>query len=157
MAGAYISKRKYHSEYNRMYKWDAEFKNTNMAKYTITGLIAAPLKALKSCIEADEPVMLSELIGANKSACIYALMTCFTFIPSVKCIEYLVSIGTSLDKGFDDNPYGKMSVLEYLDSKFGTSDRTSLKIREKIIGAINNGKANMRKFSCDDYTILYIK
>lgn len=139
-----------------MYKWDAEFKNTT-SKYSVSGLITSPLKALKSCVEADEPLMLSELIGTNKNAYIYALMTCFTLIPSVKCIEYLVSIGTPLDKGFEDNPYGQMSALEYLDSKYGTSDKISLKIREKIIGAITKGKVNMRKFSCDEYTILYIK
>ncbi len=157
MAGAHPSKSKYHSEYSRMYKWDSEFKTTKNAKYTVSGLITPPLKALKSCIEADEPLMLSELIGTNKNACIYALMTCFTLIPSVNCIEYLVSIGTPIDKGFEDNPYGDMSAIEYLDSKFGTSDKISLKIREKIIGAISNGKAKLRKYSCDEYTILYMK
>jgi hypothetical protein len=157
MSGTNPSKNKYHSEYNRMYKWDAEFKTTKAGSYAITGHITPPLKALKSCIEADEPLMLSELIGKNKNAYIYALMTCFTLIPSVNCIEYLVSIGTPLDRAFEDNPYGNISVIEYLDSKYGTSDKISLKIREKIIGAINNGKAKLRKYSCDEYTILYMK
>jgi hypothetical protein len=133
--------------------WDKEFK---MSLKHGDNYSSMALKAIKSCIEADEPYALEEIVRNDKHAKIYALMSCFTMIPAVKCIEYLISAGTPLDVRFTNNPYGNFTAQEYLDAKFGTSDNFTMRIRVKIEVAINKGRMNVRKYSCEEYTAIFI-
>jgi hypothetical protein len=99
-----------------------------------------PISAIKSYIEADEGIILLEAINNNQKAKIFALICCFTFIPSVKCIEHLIANGTSLDETFDNNPFG-CSPQEYLDKHFGfTINKAHTKARTLIYNAIERGK-----------------
>ena len=68
--------------------------------------------AIKSCIEADEASYLLKLLNNNTKAKIYSLICCFTFIPSVKCIEYLIADGTPLNETFENNPF-RCKTREY--------------------------------------------
>jgi hypothetical protein len=113
------------------YDWDKEFRNYST--------FSACFQALKSCVEADEPLLLGEIIRSNKNASIYALILCFTTIPSVKCIEYLVSEGTSLDETFSQNPF-KQTPQEFLNFRFNTTRKEYMKARNAIYNAINRGK-----------------
>lgn len=98
------------------------------------------LSALKSCIEADEPDSLLEVIDNNSKAKIFSLICCFTFIPSVKCIESLIANGTPLDKTFDNNPFN-CTPQEYLDKYFNfTSNKLHTKARNNIYLSIEKGK-----------------
>jgi hypothetical protein len=99
--------------------------------------------ALKSYIEADEPIILLETINNNYKAKIFALMCCFTYIPSIRCIEHLIAEGTPLDKSFDNNPFN-CSPQEYLDKHFKyTTNKSHIKARTAIYNAIEKG--NLRR------------
>ena len=96
--------------------------------------------AIKSCIEADEASYLLKLLNNNSKAKIYSLMCCFTFIPSVKCIEYLIADGTPLDETFENNPF-QCTPQEYLDARFPASKPPySDLLRDAIYYAIEKGK-----------------
>lgn len=143
--------------YPLQYNWNNEFLQllshqslNKKDKFLPTGL-----SAIKSCIEADEPTLLSELIKRNTHAMIYSLILCFTIIPSTKCIEYLVSIGTPLHETFPNNPFN-VSPMEYLDTVFSTSVKGYLKCRNRIDMAIKKGKNAIRKQSFEDHTIIYM-
>lgn len=98
------------------------------------------ISALKSCIEADEPILLLELINDNYKAKIFSLICCFTFIPSAKCIEYLIAAGTPLDMTFDNNPFD-CTPQEYLNKHFNfTSNKRHTKARNTIYTSIEKGK-----------------
>jgi hypothetical protein len=98
------------------------------------------ISAIKSCIEADEGIMLLEAINDNYKAKVFALICCFTFIPSAKCIEYLIADGTPLDKTFDNNPFG-CTPQEYLDKHFSfTTNKLHTKARNIIFTSIEKGK-----------------
>lgn len=117
------------------YNWDNEFKNYQRFPYSFT--------ALKSCIEADEPVLLADILGDHKNAHIYALIQCFTTIPSVKCIEYLISEGTPLNETFINNPF-QCTPQEYLNLRFNTTYKDYMKARSAIYNAINRGKLHTK-------------
>jgi hypothetical protein len=100
--------------------------------------------AIRSCIEADEASYLLKILNNNTKAKIYSLMCCFTFIPSVKCIEYLIAEGTPLDETFEYNPF-KCTPQEYLDMYFPASNimngpRYNCLSRDAIYDAIERGK-----------------
>ena len=100
--------------------------------------------AIKSCIEADEASYLLKLLNNNTKAKIYSLICCFTFIPSVKCIEYLIADGTPLDMTFENNPF-QCTPQEYLDAYFPDSNifdgpRYNCLSRNAIYNAIERGK-----------------
>jgi hypothetical protein len=98
------------------------------------------ISAIKSYIEADEGIMLLEAINDNYKAKVFALICCFTFIPSAKCIEYLIADGTPLDKTFDNNPFG-CTPQEYLDKHFSfTTNKLHTKARNIIFTSIEKGK-----------------
>lgn len=102
------------------------------------------LSALKSCIEADEPESLLEILDNNYKAKIFALICCFTFIPSAKCIEYLIANGTPLNKTFDNNPF-QCTPQEYLDKYFNlTSNKLHTKARNTILISIEKGKVRKK-------------
>jgi hypothetical protein len=103
------------------------------------------ISAIKSYIEADEGIILIEAINDNYKAKIFALICCFTFIPSVKCIEQLIASGTPLDKTFDDNPFN-CTPQEYLDKHFGfTVNKRHTNARNSIYNAIEKGKQIRKK------------
>lgn len=105
-----------------------------------------PLKinAIKSCIEADEAITLLEIIDNNFKAKIYYLITCFTFIPPVKCIELLIAEGTPLNQSFENNPF-QCTPQEYLDKHFNiTSNKLQTKSRNAIYQAIERGKIKLK-------------
>jgi len=116
--------------------------------------------AIKSCIEADEASYLLKILNNNRKAKIYSLICCFTFIPSVKCIEYLIADGTPLDETFENNPF-QCTPQEYLDMYFPVSNifdgpRYSCLSRDAIYYAIKQGKlvVNHKKHTSlrsDDY------
>lgn len=96
--------------------------------------------AIKSCIEADEASYLLKLLNNNTKAKIYSLICCFTFIPSVKCIEYLIADGTPLNDTFENNPF-QCTPQEYLDAHFPPSKpHYSNLLRDAIYYAIEKGK-----------------
>ena len=100
--------------------------------------------AIKSCIEADEASYLLKIINNNTKAKIYSLICCFTFIPSVKCIEYLIADGTPLNETFENNPF-QCTPQEYLDMYFPSSNimdgpRYNCLSRDAIYYAIEKGK-----------------
>jgi hypothetical protein len=98
------------------------------------------ISAIKSYIEADEGIILTEAINDNYKAKIFALICCFTYIPSVRCIEQLIADGTPLDRTFDNNPFG-CTPQEYLDTHFGfTANKLHTKARTSIYNAIEKGK-----------------
>jgi hypothetical protein len=102
------------------------------------------ISAIKSCIEADEPILLLDMIRDNYEAKIFALTCCFTFIPSVKCIEHLIAAGTPLDKTFDNNPFN-CTPQEYLDKHFSfRNNSTHSKARTSIYNSIENGKLHLK-------------
>ena len=113
------------------------------------------ISAIKSCIEADEATLLLEAVKDNYNAKIYALICCFTLIPSVKCIERLIAEGTPLDKSFNANPFN-CTPQEYLDKHFGfTSNKLHTKSRSSIYQAIDKGKKinkNKEHISINVYT-----
>ena len=99
--------------------------------------------AIKSCIEADEASYLLKLLNNNTKAKIYSLICCFTFIPSVKCIEYLIADGTPLNETFENNPF-RCTPEEYLDRFFPNSNimdgpRYNSLSRDAIYDAIERG------------------
>lgn len=109
------------------------------------------ISALKSCIEADEPQILLEIIDNNYKAKIFALISCFTFIPSIKCIETLIANGTPLDKTFENNPFN-CTPQEYLDKHFNlTTNKLHTKARNNIYIAIEKGR--IRKTNQDHIII----
>ena len=99
--------------------------------------------AIKSCIEADEASYLLKILNNNTKAKIYSLICCFTFIPSVKCIEYLIADGTPLNETFENNPF-QCTPQEYLDAYFPDSNifdgpRYNCLSRNAIYDAIERG------------------
>ncbi len=116
--------------------WDLE----SLRRILYDGSPIKSISAIKSCIEADEPIMLLEALNNNYKAKIFALICCFTFIPSAKCIEYLIADGTPLDKTFDNNPFG-CTPQEYLDKHFSfTTNKLHTKARNIIFTSIEKGK-----------------
>jgi hypothetical protein len=104
--------------------------------------------AIKSCIESDEASYLLKILNNNTKAKIYSLMCCFTFIPSVKCIEYLIADGTPLDMTFENNPF-QCTPQEYLDAYFPDSNifdgpRYNCLSRNAIYNAIERGSLIMK-------------
>ena len=100
--------------------------------------------AIKSCIEADEASYLLKILNNNNKAKIYSLICCFTFIPSVKCIEYLIAEGTPLNETFENNPF-QCTPQEYLDMYFPPSNifdgpRYNCLSRNAIYDAIERGE-----------------
>jgi hypothetical protein len=80
------------------------------------------------------------MIEDNLKARIYCLISCFTYIPSVKCIELLVAKGTPLNMTFDNNPY-QSTPLEYLHKNFEySSNRSHIKALNSIFHSIELGK-----------------
>jgi hypothetical protein len=121
------------------YYWDT---NTLQKILYDTNKSTKSINAIRSCIEADEATLLLEAIGNNYNAKIYCLICCFTFLPSVKCIELLISEGTPLDKSFEFNPF-QCTAQEYLDKHFGfTVNKLHTKARNSIYQAIEKGKRN---------------
>ncbi len=143
-----------------IYNWHNEFKQSSRigTLITVKDKIYLPtgLVAIKSCIEADDPVALKDLLDDHKGAHIYALIQCFTLIPAVKCIEYLITEGTPTDVTFEDNPFGK-TAQQYFDDNFNVSTNAHhLKIRKIITDAMSRGRQKQRKISYDEHTILMI-
>lgn len=116
--------------------WDFE----SLRRILSDGSPIKSISAIKSCIEADEATSLLEVLNNNYKAKIFALICCFTFIPSAKCIEYLIADGTPLDKSFENNPFG-CSPQEYLDKHFSfTTNKLHTKARNIIFTSIEKGK-----------------
>jgi hypothetical protein len=105
------------------------------------------ISAIKSCIEADEADYLINILNNNRKAKIYSLIRCFTFIPSVKCIECLITEGTSLNETFENNPFN-CTPQEYLDNFFPASNMDGPQYnclsRNAIYDAIKRGKLVMK-------------
>lgn len=98
------------------------------------------ISAIKSYIESDEATTLLENIKHNYNAKIYCLIACFSFHPSVKCIELLIQEGTPLDKTFENNPF-KCTPQKFLDIHFNaSSNKIHTKVRNLIYQAIERGK-----------------
>lgn len=119
------------------YNWIDEFENydTQDASHKMP----VSFVALKSCVEADEPKLMADLLGDYKYAHIYALILCCSCIPSVKCIEYLISVGTPLNETFTNNPF-QSTVQEYLDNIYNiTTNKMQRRARSEIYAAINRG------------------
>ena len=96
--------------------------------------------AIKSCIEADEASYLLKILNNNTKAKIYSLICCFTFIPSVKCIEYLIADGTPLNETFENNPF-QCTPQEYLNICFPAFNMDGSQLsRNAIYNAIERGK-----------------
>ena len=98
------------------------------------------INAIKSCIEADEANLLLEIIQNNLKARIYCLICCFTYIPSIKCIERLIAEGTPLNISFEENPF-QSTPLEYLHTYFKNSSNYQLKALNSILNSIELGKS----------------
>lgn len=120
------------------YNWDNEFAtfaNENNAVKNATTKNPLSILALKSCIEADEPQFLSEIIIGYKNAHIYALLVCFSMIiPPLRCIEYLISVGTPINESFENNPFD-CTPQELLVNQYPCVTRTFQSIHD----AINRG------------------
>ena len=102
------------------------------------------ISAIRSCIEADEARYLLKILNNNIKAMIYSLISCFTFIPSLKCIEYLIAEGTPLNETFENNPF-KCTPQEYLDMRFPDynvigGQQYNCISRDAIYDAIERGK-----------------
>lgn len=125
-----------------MYNWDKEFE-----KYSIysKNSYSNAFKSIKSYIEADEPLMLSELLKNNDKARIYAMMQCMSLIPSIKCIEYLASIDTPLNVAFAENPFGNCNVIEYINLAYNTPTKTNIRCKQIVTDAINRGLSKISK------------
>lgn len=126
------------------YVWDLEkLQRILKDSYPIKSI-----SAIKSCIEADEPNLLLEAVGLNRKARIFALISCFSYIPSVKCIEHLIAEGTPLNETFEDNPF-ESTPQQYLDKHFNlTANKIHTKSRNAIFQAIERGK---KKYSTKDH------
>jgi len=120
------------------YNWDKEFKR-NFNQDSNCYITPIALSAVKSCIEADEPYALADVLGVSRKAHIYALLLCFTQIPSVRCIEHIISQGVSLTETFEHNPF-RCSPQEYLEEKFSNPGP----VRALIYKAIERGKSAYR-------------
>lgn len=125
--------------------WDVDFLQSVLSD---NGKTIKHINAIKSCIEADESAYLLKIIGTNYKARIYSLIRCFTFIPSVRCIETLIAEGTPLDETFENNPF-KCTPQEYLDKYFPTSNimegpQYNCLSRDRIYEAIQRGKMVMK-------------
>ena len=143
-----------------MYNWNNEFKHYKRKIHLIGSkdrvILPNSLLAIKSCIEADDPIALKDLLDDHKGAHIYALIQCFTLIPAVKCIEYLIAEGTPTDVTFEDNPNDK-TAQQYFDDTFNISTNGHhLKVRKIISDAMSRGKKRQRKISYDEHTIIMI-
>jgi len=124
-----------------LYNWDKEFNNVATTNVTYDVLFTSlAFSAIRSCIEADEPKMLADVINQNKKAQIYALLLCFTTRPSVKCIEYLIHQGVNLDETFTNNPFN-CTPQQYLDSHFMDTNKIYSKARAQIYKAIEKGNS----------------
>ena len=117
---------------------DALYDDTNPVKH---------ITAIKSCIEADEARYLLEVLNNNHKAKIYSLIMCFTFIPSVRCIKYLIAEGTPLNETFENNPF-QCTPQEYLNMRFPASNRGRQQLSHyaicAIYEAIEKGKLIMK-------------
>ena len=107
------------------------------------------ISAIRSCIEADEAEYLLRILNNNTKAKIYSLICCFTFIPSIKCIEYLIAEGTPLNKTFERNPFG-CTPMDYLNKYFPASNifdgpRHNCLSRDAIYDAIERGRLHLSK------------
>lgn len=138
------------------YDWDAEFKKYKNNKAIAITVLPISLQAIKSCIEADDPIRLKELIGDHIGAHIYSLYLCFTLVPSVKCIEFIVSQGAPLDKSFVNNPYESITPMQHFNNRFNTTVKHYMRARRLIELAIQNGRKNLRKISFDSHTALLL-
>lgn len=119
------------------YNWNTEF--VKYAENDATHIMPVAFVALKSCAEADEPKLMAELLGDYKYAHIYALIICCRTIPSIKCIEYLVSVGTPMNETFENNPF-QCTVQEYLDNTYNNpTNKMHWKVRSDIYAAILRG------------------
>lgn len=122
------------------YKMDLPLKNNAYLQRILSDDKPVKISTIKSYIEADEAVSLLEIIENNNKAKIYCLILCFTFIPSIKCIELLIAKGTPLNKTFENNPFN-CTPQEYLDAHFNnTSNKIYTKARNAIYQAIEKGK-----------------
>jgi hypothetical protein len=131
------------------YVWDIEYLRKVLSDDTPIRSISA----IKSCIEADEPILLLDAINHSYKAKIFALISCFTNIPSIKCIEQLIADGTPLDMTFDNNPF-QCTPKEYLDKHFGfTSNKLHTKARNLIYSSIEKGKIRRKN---NEHTIINI-
>ena len=102
------------------------------------------ISAIKSCIEADEASYLLKILNNNSKAKIYSLICCFTFIPSVKCIEYLIAEGTPLNETFENNPF-QCTPQEYLNICFPAFNMDGSQLsRNAIYDAIERGSLIMK-------------
>lgn len=124
------------------YNWDKEFETYSIYSKNI---YSNAFKSIKSYIEADSPELLSELLKDNNKAPIYAMMQCMSLIPSVKCIEYLVSIGTPLNVVFAENPFGEINVIEYINLVYATPTKTNIRCKKIVVDAINRGLSKVSK------------
>jgi hypothetical protein len=118
------------------YNWDKEFESYSI--YSKNSYSNA-FKSIKSYIEADSPELLSELLKNNAKAKIYSMMQCISLIPSVKCVEYLASVGTPLNIAFDTNPLGNIDVIEYINRVYSTPTKTNIRCKALVMDAINKG------------------
>lgn len=124
------------SHFSKMYNWDKEFEGYSF--YSKNSYTPA-FKSVKSYIEADEPLMLSELLNNHTNASIYSIMQCMSMIPSIKCIEYLVSIGTPLNVSFNTNPFGNVTIMQYIDQVYALPTKTNIRAKQIVKGAIDRG------------------
>jgi hypothetical protein len=125
------------------YEWNIEFKYFKR-KYNMF-LLPYSLRALHSCVEADEYMLLSDITNNNKNANIYALIKCFTLIPSINCIEYLIGIGTPLNETFEDNPFN-CTPNEYLQNNFSkNTHQLHIIANRKIASAIERGNVILKE------------
>jgi hypothetical protein len=114
-------------------------------------IIPESIIALKSCIEADDPKRLFEIIQDNKLAASFSLYCCITLIPALKCIEYLISNGASMNRTFNNSPYGNVTPQQYMDEVYSSTSPMSLKTRQNIVNAIARGEKKRRKVSYDEH------
>lgn len=96
------------------------------------------INAMKSYIEADEAQLLLDIIGQNYKARIYCLISCFTILPAVKCIELLIAKGTPLNQTFEHNPF-HCTPEEYIKTIFNSSIKSKSKSLNDINQAIKKG------------------
>ena len=124
------------------YNWEREFQYISNSSNKSTPI---SIGAIKSCIEADEPIHLSHLLNNNQNAKIYALICCFSLIPSIKCIEYLISVDTPLDKTFDNNPF-TCTPQDYSDKYFNIKyiNKLHTNTLSSIYTAIENGRKKLK-------------
>jgi hypothetical protein len=122
--------------------WDTKYLQTILSNDT-----TLKISAIKSYIESDEAIALLENIKHNYNAKIYCLIACFSFHPSVKCIELLIQEGTPLDKTFENNPFN-CTPQEFLNKHFNnTTSKIHIKTRNLIYQAIERGKNNSNNHS----------